>query len=981
MNIFRKNSLDKTGQIDVGNETELYRGLCIAASVLSVIFAFILKYTNHSFQLIPSIITAIIFLSVFIFSYTSTFTKKNLAVFVEVLCYLASFKSIYSAYINDFSADYSSLLIMVILLCSLSFRRYISLIIFNFTNVTVIAVIGYFFTISPHVNMNFYLMDIITINIISMFIMSYRSEINESLSKISNIMNIFFNDSNDSKFIVDAETYKIIDCNQRAIKMFEFDSKKDILKTGDIRFLQKYIQKPEIEISTIRENDILKEELEYITKKGKEFWALLSVKKLKIGGKNLLLFRISNIDKSKKAAEELRKAQMFNQHITDETPNIIYIYDLIKKQLVYTNKNVAENLGYSEKDLENNNFFRDVIFSEDYKEGTGNLKRYYFVKDGEVIESEFRIKDNYENWHWLSVREKVFSRTEDGNPMEIIGTAQDVTERKMAEQNHQRLAAFPKENPNPILECDFEGNITYINPSAEIVMEKLKIELSLFLPKNHYEIVKNVLYSRGGQYNTDIEVNDRVFNWTYNKINKVEKIHLYGYDITEQKRIEDRLVHDALYDGLTGLPNRVLFLDRLTNAVNRHKRNENYLFAVLFLDLDRFKIINDSLGHLFGDKLLIHISNRLKASLRPGDTVARLGGDEFTILLEDIKDINDPANVAERIKKELSVPFKINEHEIFTTISIGIALSSTGYINPEDLLRNADMAMYKAKSMGKSRYELFNKYMHDEAVESLKLETDLWKALEKQEFRVYYQPVIELATKKFVGFEALVRWKHPERGLLNPGDFISIAEETGFILHIDNWMIREACSEIAFWQSRLKLPFKLTLSVNISGRNFSQANFIEKISEILEDTGFEPNCLKLEISERVMMENTKTVSSVIQQLRDLNVQLQIDDFGTGYSSLSYLHSLPINALKVDSSFVSRLGSDNENKEVVKTIISLAHNLGIEVIAEGIETSLQFETLKKLKCKYGQGYFFFEPLHPAKAKELLVTEQLKYIKIK
>lgn len=723
-------------------------------------------------------------------------------------------------------------------------------------------------------------------------------------------------------------------------------------------------------------------ELVALRSDGSEFPVDLSLGTWKSDGKIFITGILRDISERRKTEEEIKKSQLFNQHITEETPNIIYIYDLIKHQIVYINKNIAQNLGYSEEDMQQNNsdFCKDVIFADDNEKRIETLKELKYIKDGEVIEFEFRVKDTLGNWHWLSTREKVFSRTEEGNTREIIGTAQDVTERKVAEQDHQRLAAFPKENPNPILECDFDGRISYINPSAENIIENMKIELSAFLPPNHNEIVKNILLSRGGHYNTDVDVHDRIFTWTYNKVSRVEKIHLYGFDITEQKRIEDRLVHDALYDGLTGLPNRVLFIDRLKNAVNRNKRNQNYLFAVLFLDLDRFKIINDSLGHLFGDKLLIGISNRLKTILRPGDTVARLGGDEFTILLEDIKDVNDPANVANRIKKELSEPFIINEHEIFTTVSIGIAMSSTGYINPEDLLRNADMAMYKAKAMGKSRYELFSEYMYKEAVESLKLETDLWKALEMQEFRVYYLPVVELGTKKFVGFEGLVRWKHPERGLLNPCDFISQAEDSGFILHIDNWMLREACSEIALWQSKLRLRFKFTLSLNISGRNFSQPNFIEKISEILEDTGLDPCCLKLEISERVMMENTNTVRAVIQQLRELKVQLQIDDFGTGYSSLSYLHSLPINALKIDSSFVSRLGSDDENTEIVKTIISLAYNLGIDVIAEGIETSLQFESLKKLKCKYGQGYFFHEPLHPVKAKELLVTEQLKYLKL-
>ena len=445
-------------------------------------------------------------------------------------------------------------------------------------------------------------------------------------------------------------------------------------------------------------------------------------------------------------------------------------------------------------------------------------------------------------------------------------------------------------------------------------------------------------------------------------------------DITDRKRAEDRLLHDAFHDALTGLPNRALFMDHLKLAIERAKRNTQHMFAVLFLDLDRFKVVNDSLGHITGDQLLVGIARRVETCLRPGDTVARLGGDEFTILLEDIHDPSEATVVAERIKEELTKPFNLNGHEVFTSVSVGIAPSTIGYERPEDMLRDADTAMYRAKSLGKMRHEVFVETMHSSAVSLLQLETDLRRAVERGEFFLQYQPIVSLADGLLQGFEALVRWQHPERGLIPPDKFIPLAEETGLIVTIGQWVLHEACRQVRQWQKQCAGAQALTISVNLSSKQFVQSDLIEQITTILRETELDPRCLKLEITESVVMENIETATEMLKQMRALGVGLSIDDFGTGYSSLSYLHRFPINTLKIDRSFVGQMAENNENTEIVRTIVMLAQNLGMDVVAEGVETTEQLSQLSKLGCKYGQGYFFSKPVIGEAALALIQHER-------
>lgn len=450
--------------------------------------------------------------------------------------------------------------------------------------------------------------------------------------------------------------------------------------------------------------------------------------------------------------------------------------------------------------------------------------------------------------------------------------------------------------------------------------------------------------------------------------------------IAEQERIsrvleetKEHFRHAAFHDSLTGLPNRAMFTELLKAEIESSKRRNDHLFAVLFLDLDRFKNINDSLGHTHGDLLLVAFAERLERTLRPIDTLARFGGDEFAILLSGIEDTTNAVRVAERIHEELTQPFQLDKNSAFASASIGIALSSSGYERPEDILRDADTALYRAKENGKARYEMFDMAMHARAVSRLQLESDLRQAVEQNQFEVYYQPIVTLATGRLAGFEALVRWNHPLRGLVSPVDFIPVAEETGLIVPIGKWVLEEACMKIRKWQINSPSHRSLSLSVNLSGRQVAQPDLLEQIKDALTRSKLNAHCLKLEITESVVMENAEAATLMFRQLRALGVQLSIDDFGTGYSSLSYLHRFPLNYLKIDRSFVSRMTSADDNSEIVRTIATLAHNLGMEVIAEGIETEEQHRQLKALGCAYGQGFLFSRPVDDDGVIDLLVRE--------
>jgi diguanylate cyclase (GGDEF)-like protein len=436
---------------------------------------------------------------------------------------------------------------------------------------------------------------------------------------------------------------------------------------------------------------------------------------------------------------------------------------------------------------------------------------------------------------------------------------------------------------------------------------------------------------------------------------------------------EAQATHQALHDPLTALPNRALFLERLAQAITRTQRHPDYQFAVLFLDLDGFKYINDSLGHSNGDRLLQTFAQRIQTCLRAGDILARLGGDEFTILVDAITSVSDATRVADRIQEQLKRPFMLDGAEVYTSSSIGIALSTTRYTRAETLLRDADTAMYRAKALGKARYAIFDATMHTQVTNRLQLEMDLRRAIERKEFTLYYQPIISLKTGWIIGFEALVRYRHPQRGLVSPAQFIPLAEETGLIVPIGQWVLHEACWQLRSWQRHIPRNALCTISVNLSSKQFAQLDLVEQIAATLRDTGLEAHRLQLEITESALMENTEAAARQLAQLRALEVHLQIDDFGTGYSSLSMLHRFPIDTLKIDRSFVSTLGTNPESAAIVQAIVTLGHTLGLDVVAEGIETNAQLIQLRALGCDYGQGFFFASPMEARDAQVMLAAQ--------
>ena len=432
-------------------------------------------------------------------------------------------------------------------------------------------------------------------------------------------------------------------------------------------------------------------------------------------------------------------------------------------------------------------------------------------------------------------------------------------------------------------------------------------------------------------------------------------------DITAKKSAEQQLQHEATHDALTKLPNRAYFMTRLAQALNKALENPKHKVSVLFIDLDRFKIVNDSLGHLVGDQLLIGISERLRECLRPNDIVARLGGDEFTILVEGRYETNEVVRIAERLQEKFAQPFDLSGHEIYSSASIGILHASETHVTPEDVMRDADTAMYQAKHAGKACHEVFSEEMHEAAKATLQLETDLRRAIERDELSVFYQPIHSLATGEVLGFEALARWQHRELGILSPDKFIPLAEEIGLIDSLGEQILRKACRQMQFLNDDSFAAAALTLSVNLSCKQFAQSNLVERIKQILVETEFLPGRLKLEITEGVFFEHKEKAVEMLYRLRELGIEINIDDFGTGYSNLSYLMQLPISTLKIDRSFISPITEDGGNTEIVETIMMLARNLGMKVIAEGIETEAQIKQLKRLNCEGGQGYYFSRPL--------------------
>jgi diguanylate cyclase (GGDEF)-like protein/PAS domain S-box-containing protein len=582
----------------------------------------------------------------------------------------------------------------------------------------------------------------------------------------------------------------------------------------------------------------------------------------------------------------------------------------------------------------------------------------------------------------------------------------DITERKLAEElrlSEERYALALQGANDGLWDWNLKNNEIYFSTRWKAMLgylddeiattldewcdrlhpddkEQFQIELSRHLDgvTAHFECEHRILHKDG------------TYRWMLSRglavrDNRGQAYRMAGSqtDVTDRHRVEAQLSYDALHDRLTGLSNRILFQERLEHVLQLAKRHSDFSFAVLYIDLDRFKVINDSLGHLAGDRLLIGIAGRLKACIRSSDTLARLGGDEFAILIEDVDNKGDIIHLVERIQQEFKLPFNLGGQEIYADASIGVLIETTNYDRAEDLLRDADTAMYRAKERGRGCYEVFDITMRDRAVAMLHLETDLRKAIINQEFQLHYQPIVALHNNQITGFEALVRWQHPNKGLVPPMEFIGVAEETGLILPLGAWVLQEACAQMRTWHEEFPCHPPLSVSVNVSGKQFAQVDLVDKICQILAETCFDPHYLKLEITESTIVEDLASAKAKLLQLQALGIQVSIDDFGTGYSSLAYLNCFPINILKIDRSFIQDIDINSERLEIIRAIVSLADSLKIDVVAEGVETASQLAQLCSLQPASGQehfaqGYLFSKPLNRDAAKILIASGRDCYV---
>ena len=688
-----------------------------------------------------------------------------------------------------------------------------------------------------------------------------------------------------------------------------------------------------------------------------------------------------------------KSEQLFKKTFSCLT-DAIFIIDSRTMEITNCNPAVSTILGFSKEEMIGRNalFLLDPELELDKTKV--NLPDLHIYHPGEIYERMLKRKNGDSFYSEFS-----FEPLED-RPSQVLNWVvllRDISTRKQAEEtlreSEERYFLAARGANDGLWDWNIKKEEIYYSPRWKAMLGYQDNEItgsidewiSRIHPDDHEAVIyamSNHLHNNTPHFQSEHRImhRDGTYRWMLVRGMAVRDANGIAYrmagsqtDITARKNAEEQLVHDAFHDLLTGLPNRALFLDRLDRMIEYSWRHNNYYFAILFLDLDRFKIINDSLGHAVGDQLLIEISKVLKTCMRKADTVARFGGDEFVVLLDDIPNIQAAAKIAHHIQEVLSKPFQVGNNRIFTSASIGIVLSSDGHLSKEDIVRDADIAMYQAKMLGKAKYVIFNTDMRKQAINRLNLENDLRHSLERGEFDLHYQPIVTLKENILSGFEALLRWHHPQKGYIPPEEFIPIAEETGLILDIGNWVLRQACSQMRKWQEQFPDYHDLFVNINISHKQFSQREFIYELRKVLKETWLNPSCLNLEITENALMENAESMIEILNKIRDLGIGLHVDDFGKGYSSLSYLQQFPIDTLKIDYSFINRIGTNGDRAEIVKTILALARELGVDSIAEGIETKNQLILLRELDCHYGQGYFLGKPMHSEKVFELLQNQ--------
>ncbi|HEV7586633.1 MAG TPA: EAL domain-containing protein [Longimicrobium sp.] len=665
------------------------------------------------------------------------------------------------------------------------------------------------------------------------------------------------------------------------------------------------------------------------------------------------------------AVEALRRSEAYFRALVENARDVIHVINE-DRTTRYITPSVKHLLGWDPAEVVGRSAL-ELVHPDDIEPALQQI-RLSRAKPGSSRPITLRARHRDGSWRVFEAIGR--NLLDDPRVRGIIVNSRDVTERRRAEEQSLRLAAFARENPNPIFELSPDGAVVWVNAAGQRLVAVLGVDgPARVLPEDHAALLRQAVDEGTSIRGREARVGARIFAWSYHPQPSLGTVHLFGEEVTERKQVEERLLHDAVHDALTGLANRHLFMQRLGESLFRFNQGGGQ-FAVLFLDLDRFKVVNDSLGHHVGDELLVAVARRLQESVRAGDTVARFGGDEFAILLRELEDTTDATAIATRVADAVAAPVNLSGYEVFTSVSIGIALASNGYERPEYLLRGADMAMYQAKGNAGLAWEVFDRGMHARALTRLQMETDLRRALQREEFRLHYQPIISLSTGRIAGVEALARWEHPDRGLVEPADFIAMAEETGSIVPLGEWVVREACRQLAEW--RAELGVEIAVSVNLSARQIAQPGLVEVVRAALAAAGLEPAELKLEITESALLE-TAAAESVLAELSVLGVEMHLDDFGTGYSSLSALHRLPMRALKVDRAFVSRMEAGNASSQLVRTIALMARGMELTVIAEGVETAAQLAEVREIGCDYAQGYLISRPLPAEAIRELLVSQ--------
>lgn len=815
-----------------------------------------------------------------------------------------------------------------------------------------------------------------------------EEDLQESESRFRNL----FENASDIIYVHDLQG-NYISINHAAERVFGYTRDEallmnmaDIAAPGQLRVMRQKLASKRGGDATQTSYD-----LDCITKVGRRITLEINSRTISKDGVPIAVQGIArDVTERKQAEQALRESEAKFRTLAETASDAIITIDAAGT-MYFVNAATEKIFGYKAKEMVGKNL--TILIPERFRNAhKAGITRLLNRRKGKIRSRSIELPGLHKKGHEIELELSFAEYNMDGGRY-FTSVIRDVTDRKRAQEALKESESRFRdlfENANDLIYThDLKGNFTSLNRAGERItgysrQEAHGLGIADVVAPEYLEYAQRMTMRKlngdaPSSYELEIIAKDgrRVMLELSTRLiyhnDQPVGVQGIGRDITSRRHAEDQLLHNALHDSLTDLPNRTEFMRHLHGAVERSNTEPGSRFAVLFLDLDRFKVINDSLGHIIGDKLLVGIAKRLRTCVRPGDVVARLGGDEFTVLLNSVSGSEEATMVADRLQRNLSAPFKFGNYEVFTSASIGIIVSDEIQREPEDFLRDADTAMYRAKEAGKARCEVFDREMHVRNMNLLQVETDLRRALERHEFEVFYQPIVPLETGRVAEFEALIRWNHPVHGMVQPSDFITVAEETGLIVPIGRWILEEACRQTRKWQETYGRAKSLCISVNLSAKQLMHPALRSQVEDILRATGLKPNCLKLEVTESTVIERSETALAVLSQLRALGLSFSTDDFGTGYSSLSYLHRFPFGRLKIDRSFIEKMEHDAKSEAIVRTILLLGQNLNMDVVAEGIETARQLEMLKMLGCRFGQGFIFSQPIPAAAAEELLTDD--------